>query len=209
MRYIRWEVTLATAIVGIILPWTGSVSAQLVPIPDDTLGEESSTLRPISPDYPGDVIEGGLRRGEALFHSFEEFHVEAGRVIYFDDPGVDSILSRVTGETESQILGLLGVFGDADLFLINPNGIIFGENARLDLKGGSLLATTADSVEFDGNVEFDSSGEGLPTAPLLTVQPSAFLFNSANPAAIVNNSRTLPPTGALSSWLELTPVYCL
>ena len=195
MHHSRWKAALATAIAGMLLPWTGSALAQRMPIPDNTLGEEASTLRPISSDYPGDVIEGGSRQGNALFHSFESFHVEAGRAIYFDDPGVVSILSRVTGGTESQILGLLGVFGDADLFLINPNGVVFGENARLDLRGGSLLVTTADSVEFGDGVRFDTSGTGVPTAPLLTVQPSAFLFNRANPAAILNNSRILPPTG--------------
>ncbi len=189
MRHIRRKARLAIVIAGILFPWMGSVSAQLMPIPDDTLGEESSTLRPISPDYPGDVIEGGSRQGNTLFHSFEAFHVEAGRAIYFDDPGVDNILSRVTGGVESQILGLLGVFGDADLFLINPNGIIFGRSARLDLRGGSLLATTADAVELN------IIDTGLPNEPRLTIWPSAFLFNQANPAAIVNNSRTLPPTG--------------
>ena len=188
MSYIRWKI-LSVVIVGTLLTQLGSASAQLMPVPDDTLGEESSTVRPISPDYPGDVVEGGARRGNALFHSFEAFHVDAGRAIYFDDPGVDNILSQVTGDSASQILGLLGVFGDADLFIINPNGIIFGENARLDFRGGSLFATTADAVEFD------TRNTGSPAAPTLTVQPSAFLFNRANPAAIVNNSRTLPPTG--------------
>ena len=195
MCHVRWKAALIAAVVGMLSPVAEAGLAQRMPVPDDTLGENSSTLRPIGSNYPGDVVEGGLRQGSALFHSFEEFNVEAGRAIYFSDPGVDSILSRVTGEAESQILGLLGVFGDADLFIINPNGIIFGENARLDLRGGSFLATTANSVEFNGGVEFESSGADLSTAPLLTVQPSAFLFNRANPAAIANNSRTLFPTG--------------
>ena len=189
MRHIWWKATLATAVAGMLLPQASSVSAQLMPVPDNTLGEASSTLIPIDAVYPTDVIEGGLRRENALLHSFEAFHVGADRAIYFNDPGVDSILSRVTGAAESQILGVLGVLGDADLFIINPNGIIFGENSQLDLRGGSFLATTADAFELD------ISDTGLPTAPMLTVQPSAFLFNRANPAAIVNNSRTLPPAG--------------
>ncbi|MGD1899735.1 MAG: filamentous hemagglutinin N-terminal domain-containing protein [Phormidesmis sp.] len=189
MRHIRWKSTLTTVLAGMLLSSAGSVSAQLMPIPDDTLGEESSTLSPIAPDYPGDVVEGGSRIGNSLLHSFETFHVEAGRAIYFADPGVDSILSRVTGDTESQIFGLLGVFGDADLFIINPNGIIFGENVRLNLQGGSFLATTADAIELE------MSETGSPTAPMLTVRPSAFLFNQTNPAAITNNARTLPPVG--------------
>ena len=192
MGHIRWKASLAAIVAGILFPLIGSTSAQLMPVPDDTLGENASTLRPIDPNYPGDVVEGGLRTGDTLFHSFREFHVEAGRAIYFDDPGVNSILSRVTGDTESQILGLLGVFGDADLFLLNPNGIIFGRGAQLDLRGGSFLATTADNIEFE-TIDTDLPDDG--DRPMLTVRPSAFLFNRKNPASIVNNSRTLPPTG--------------
>ena len=102
-------------------------------------------------------------------------------------------LSQVTGDSSSQILGLLGVLGDADLFLINSNGIIFGENARLDLRGGSFLATTADIVEHE--IEEMAAPATQGSEPMLTVRPSAFLFNQANPAAIVNSARTLPPTG--------------
>lgn len=189
MRSIRWKATLLTVIASMLFPQTGPVSAQLTPIPDDTLGEASSKISP-APGFPIDVIEGGLRQGDALFHSFEAFHVDANQAVYFDDPGVGSILSRVTGGSESQILGFLGVLGDADLFLINPNGIIFGENARLSLQGGSFFATTADSVGFGDDVWFDTRNPDVPTAPLLTVQPSVFLFNQANPAAIVNNTRT-------------------
>ncbi|MGB3295003.1 MAG: hypothetical protein WBB01_18630 [Phormidesmis sp.] len=101
MRRIRWKTLLATAVAGLLFPQAGSVSAQLMPVPDDVLREESSTLSPIVPDgsgdVPGDVIEGGARVGNALFHSFQEFHVEAGRTVYFADPDVDSILGRVTG----------------------------------------------------------------------------------------------------------------
>jgi filamentous hemagglutinin family protein len=192
MRHLRWKPALAMVVAGMLLSQAGSVSAQLMPIPDDTLGNESSTIRPINPDYPGDVIEGGLRAGDTLFHSFREFNVESGRAVYFADPGVDRILSRVSGEGESQILGLLGVFGDANLFLINPNGIIFGENARLDLRGGSLFATTADVVQF-GVLQPDESEPSSPTKPLLTIRRDVFVFNQATPAAIVNNSRTSLP----------------
>ena len=192
MRHIRWTTRLGAIVASILFPLISPVSAQLMPVPDDTLGENASTLRPIDPNYPGDVVEGGVRTGNALFHSFREFHVEAGRAIYFDDPGVDSILSRVTGNTESQILGLLGVFGDADLFLLNPNGIIFGRGARLDLRGGSFLATTADDIEFE-TIDTDLPDDG--DRPLLTIRPSAFLFSRENPAAIVNNSQILLPTG--------------
>ncbi len=80
--------------------------------------------------------------------------------------GIENILGRVTGANSSEILGTLGVLGNADLFLINPNGIIFGENARLDV-AGSFVGTTADSVVFDNDFEFSASNPQAP--PLLTV----------------------------------------
>ncbi|MEL6927505.1 MAG: filamentous hemagglutinin N-terminal domain-containing protein, partial [Cyanobacteria bacterium J06600_6] len=91
-------------------------------------------------------ITGGIVAGENLFHSFDTFNVAPDASVYFSDPGVGNIFSRVTGENPSNILGTVGVNGgDADLFLLNPNGIIFGENAALDLNG-SFLATTAESA---------------------------------------------------------------
>ena len=148
--------------------------AQLTP--DGTLGGEASTVTPdalVQGDLT-DLIEGGAIRGGNLFHSFLEFNVDLGQRVYFANPaGVESILSRVTGGDLSNIFGTLGVDGAADLFLINPNGIVFGENASLDIQG-SFYATTAEAIPL---------GEGVysATAPeqssLLTVDPSA-LFSS-------------------------------
>ena len=195
MRYTGWQAALvqASVVAGMLLTCLEPSAAQLRPVADDTLGNERSVLVPFDFITPGDRIDGGARRGDSLFHSFEEFHVDEGRSVYFADPGVENILGRVTGGVGSEILGVLGVIGDANLFLINPSGIVFGSGAQLNING-SFTATTADSAQFGGQGQFEaSSGAAVPA--LLTVQPSAFLFNRANPAAIVNNSRTLPPTG--------------
>jgi filamentous hemagglutinin family protein len=189
MRHLSWQIRLVNGLVlsGVLLSWTDSARAQRRPIADDTLGHERSIVTPQDNirGVPGDRIEGGARRGNNLFHSFQEFNVEAGRAVYFADPGVQNILGRVTGGNRSEILGRLGVLGNANLFLINPSGIVFGSNARLDV-GGSFVATTADAMQF-GDQGFFSASE--PTAPaLLTVQPSAFLFNRLNPAPIANSS---------------------
>ena len=71
--------------------------------------------------------------GVNLFHSFQEFNVDANKGVYFTSPvGIENILSRVTGNNPAKIFGKLGVLtGNANLFLINPNGIIFGANASL------------------------------------------------------------------------------
>ncbi|MEO0925367.1 MAG: filamentous hemagglutinin N-terminal domain-containing protein, partial [Cyanobacteria bacterium J06643_13] len=96
-----------------------------------------------------DLIEGGATRDKTLFHSFQEFNVLLNQQIYFANPnGIEQIVTRVTGNNPSNILGTLGINGSANLFLLNPNGILFGKNATLDLQG-SLLATTAESVIFD------------------------------------------------------------
>ena len=71
------------------------------------------------------------------------------------------------------------------MFLINPNGIVFGEDASLDL-GGSFISTTADAVQFGEQRFFSASDPQMP--PLLTIQPSAFVFNQLNANPIINNS---------------------
>ncbi|MEL7408773.1 MAG: filamentous hemagglutinin N-terminal domain-containing protein, partial [Cyanobacteria bacterium J06558_2] len=120
-------------------------------IPDNTLGEESSQVIENFNEQPIEVITGGAQREQNLFHSFQEFNVSEGRGAYFESPNVDvqNIFSRVTGNNPSEIMGVLGTFGESnpDLYLINPNGIIFGEQSSLDV-GGSFTATTAEGIEF-------------------------------------------------------------
>ena len=79
----------------------------------------------------------------------------------------------------------MGVVGNANLFLINPNGIVFGPNASLDVQG-SFVATTANAVEFGSCGIFSASAPGSPQ--LLDVNPSAFLFNQIPPGAITHQS---------------------
>jgi len=134
--------------------------------PDRTLGSENSQ---IFRDASGQLINigGGAIRGANLFHSFTEFNVGGRQQVYFANPtGIENILSRITGTDPSEILGTLGVNGRANLFLLNPNGILFGQNARLDIVG-SFVATTADRFSFNNELEFSAVDPDLP--PLLTV----------------------------------------
>ncbi len=136
------------------------------------------------------IIEGGLQQGNNLFHSFERFNVDASATVLFQDPGVTNILSRVTGNELSEILGTLGVSGgDANLFLINPNGIIFGQDSSLDLNG-SFFATTADGIQFGEQGLLDTTANQIP---LLTINPSALSFADENQGVIRNESTA--PTG--------------
>ncbi|MDF5707308.1 MAG: S-layer family protein [Nostoc sp. S4] len=134
-------------------------------------------------------IGGGIQRGSNLFHSFSEFNVDRGATVLFLDPGVTNILTRVTGNQRSNILGTLGVSGgNANLFLINPNGIIFGPDAKLDV-GGSFVGTTANAIQFGNQGFFRASASEVP---LLTVNPSALFYQSPN-GIIQNNS--IAPAG--------------
>ena len=174
---------------GLVLTSTSKAHAQSNIVPDNTLGNKSSIVNPDAEDSTTESIRGGAQRGNNLFHSFSEFNVGEGRSAYFVSPNanITNILSRITGNNISEIFGTLGIVGESqpNLFLINPNGIIFGEDASLDL-GGSFVATTASGIQFGEQGFFNAINAEAP--PLLTVQPSAFLFNQLNSGTIQNNS---------------------
>ncbi|MGK7888087.1 MAG: filamentous hemagglutinin N-terminal domain-containing protein, partial [Leptolyngbyaceae cyanobacterium] len=187
--------------VSLTTAMTSPAIAQL--IPDNTLGQESSVVTPAQlGQWQGDRIDGGAIRGSALFHSFEEFNVETGRAAYFANPaGIEAILGRVTGQNHSDISGRLGVLGNANLFLLNPNGIVFGPDASLDIRG-SFAATTADTFTFADGQFFSAVDPEAP--PLLTMNlttpglqygagQSGSIINAADLA--VNAGETLTLTG--------------
>ena len=164
--------------------------------PDNTLGTESSV---VTPDVINGIrsavrIDGGATRGANLFHSFQEFNVGEGLGVYFSNPtGIENILTRVTGVNVSNIQGTLGVLGNANLFLLNPNGIVFGPGARLDL-GGSFLGTTANSLVFNNGFAFSATNPEAP--PLLTINMPLGLQSWLNSGDIVNQSSLLAvPSG--------------
>lgn len=139
-------------------------------MPDDTLGElEQSTVnRATIRGLPGDRIEGGAIRESNFFHSFQDFSINEGQAAYFANPtDIERIFSRVTGERASAILGRLGVLGEADLFFLNPNGILFGPRASLDLEG-SFVGTTANGIAF-GEAGTFSTTNPQPPSRLLSV----------------------------------------
>jgi filamentous hemagglutinin family protein len=147
------------------------VRAQLVP--DDTLGTESSV---VTSQEGRDLITGGAKREGNLFHSFQDFNVGNQQQVYFANPqDVTSIITRVTGKNVSNILGTLGIDGAANLFLINPNGIIFGSNASLDL-AGSFVASTADGIRLGEDGIFSATEPDKSV--LLTIQPGVLFSNA-------------------------------
>ena len=146
---------------------------------------DGTTNTTVNSDSNGNfTIEQGEREGSNLFHSFDDFSVPTnGSAIFNNATDISNIFSRVTGGNISNIDGLISANGSANLFLINPAGILFGENASLDI-GGSFFGTSADSILFEDG-EFSANSN----IPLLTIDAPIGLNLRDNPGEIVNRSR--------------------
>ncbi|MEH2026703.1 two-partner secretion domain-containing protein [Nostoc sp.] len=179
-----WWQGLEIAIASAIVLYPNSSVAQITP--DGTLPNNSN----VRLEGNTKIISGGTTRGANLFHSFREFSVPTGQTAFFDNVfDIQNIFTRVTGSSVSNINGSIRTLGKANLFIINPNGIIFGKNASLNI-GGSFVATTANAIGF-GNQGFFSASNPEAPSPLLTVNPNALLFNQIA-AAPIKNSSTAP-----------------
>ena len=136
-------------------------------------------------------IQGGIRTGNHLLHSFQEFSIPTNAQAIFkltpQNLDIETIISRVTGNKTSIIDGILAADGTANLILINPNGIIVGANAQLNING-SFLASTANSVIFADGSEFSTTKPQLP--PLLTLNVPIGLQFGKNPAPIIHQANS-------------------
>ncbi|AVH65180.1 beta strand repeat-containing protein [Nostoc sp. 'Peltigera membranacea cyanobiont' N6] len=159
---------------GAILLGSKSTNAQVTP--DSTLNTS------VSQNGNNFTITNGNRVGNNLFHSFSQFSVPNNGSAFFNNAAdVQNIFSRVTGGNVSHIDGLIQANGSANLFLINPSGIVFSANAKLNI-GGSFIGTTAESIKFSNGAEFSTINPQAP--PLLTINVPLGLQMGSNPAPI-------------------------
>ncbi len=126
---------------GIILP----ANSQVV--------SDGTTNTTVNLDGNNFNILNGIQKGNNLFHSFREFSIPTGGSATFQNySAIVNIINRVTGGNVSNIDGLIKANGSANLFLINPAGIIFG---KLDI-GGSFLGSRAESILFEDGFNYSA-----------------------------------------------------
>jgi filamentous hemagglutinin family protein len=181
-----------------------SPTAQAQILPDGTLSTQ------VIPNGTTFEIHNGSRVGQNLFHSFSQFSIPTGSsAVFNNDITVQNIFSRVTGGQISAIDGLIKTQGPANLFLLNPSGILFGPNAQLNL-GGSFLATTAQSIKFADGQSFSGA---IAAPPLLSISvPTGLQFSSPLGLITVQNQghnfisgNELPGVAGSSQPSSLTP----
>ncbi|HEY9656019.1 MAG TPA: filamentous hemagglutinin N-terminal domain-containing protein, partial [Crinalium sp.] len=159
-------------------------------IPDTTLSSGERSQVSAGPLFQ---IDGGAIRDRNLFHSFAQFSLMQGETAFFNNAAtMTNIISRVTGGQPSQLDGVIQTSGSANLFFINPSGILFGPNAALNV-GGTFLATTASAIQFGNQGLYSATNPNAPS--LLTVKPSALLFNQLVNQSIVSQAKLQVPSG--------------
>jgi filamentous hemagglutinin family protein len=170
----------------------GAAPPGLVGPGTDPLGQPADHL--ITPEL-------GEQRGASLFHSFSEFGIPAARTATFTGPdpvsgpqSVHQVIGRVTGGSRSAIDGTLrSTIPGADLYLLNPAGVVFGPDASLDL-GGSFHATAADHLRLGADGRFSAAA---PASDVLSLAPpEAFGFLGSGAGSVeVDGAFLRVPTG--------------
>ena len=179
-------------LLGLSLPLTILCSVSLAQPPITPSGLNTAVSAPIAlPSGQTQFnITGGTRPGGGvnLFHSFGDFNVPNNNIANFlNNSGLatSNILGRVTGGNISNIFGTIQTtgFGNANLYLMNPAGFLFGPNATLNV-GGMVSFTSADYLRLADGVRFRASPNASADALLSVAPVAAFGFLGSNPGAI-------------------------
>jgi filamentous hemagglutinin family protein len=174
--------------IAIVLLGTSAAQAQIyqpsnrIPVADNTLGTQ------VTGANNNFTINGGLTRGANILHSFQDFSVPTGGSATFTTGvGIQAVVSRVTGDLSSDINGIINTQA-TNFFLINPNGVVFGPNAQLNVGSSFVTTTASSSILSEGNgTSYTFGTRNITDAPLLSVNQNVglnvtrlnFLENSA------------------------------
>ncbi|MEB3308743.1 MAG: S-layer family protein [Snowella sp.] len=171
-----------------VILYASSIRAQISS--DGTLTHPSSVN---SPDNLNFTITNGTPVGGNLFHSFRTFSIPTnGSAAFVFSPEISNVISRVTGNQRSFIDGSLATSGPANVFFLNPNGILFGPNASLNI-AGSFLATTAQGIRFADGQIFSTSPSSQKPLLSMSVPVGLQFGNQANSIQVQQSNLLLPP----------------
>lgn len=175
-----------------LFAWALAAPAEIVT--DGTLGTAQSLDGPdfmVSEDL-------GLRAGNNLFHSFQRFNLHPGESATFSGAAdIEHLISRVTGGTASNLDGLLrSEVGQADLYLINPAGVLFGPNVSLDIPA-SFYVGAADTLTFSDGAQFSASDPAASTLGIATPAAFGFLGTAGGRVGVEGSVMALPQNRTL------------
>ncbi len=165
---------------------------------DGTVGPSGEMSIPLRNDTYTVLESYGERVGGNLFHSLKTLNIQVDEAADFAAASdIDNIVARITGGS-SRIDGTLtstltrsGLISNANLFLLNPSGIVFGSNARLDL-GGSFHVSTADYLQMGETDRFYA--QPSESDVLSAAEPQAFGFLTDSPAGIALEGGPVDPS---------------
>lgn len=205
--------------------WQGHRSLLALSVTGLTIGFAPMTLgQVVSDSSVGTIVTGcetgicaitGGQVGQGnLFHSFDQLSWGADRgissVVFQGEGGadvtpVDRIFARVTGTLPSTIDGLLQTTGHlraADFFLLNPQGVLFGENAKLDL-GGSFIVSSGDRFWFENGVFFSARDQTFAPDLLQVSVPLGLQYGTGKPGEIRVQGRGATVTGVTNALTQI------
>ncbi len=173
-------VTVPTAIAP---PQFGQASSPIVIAQAITAADDGTGTVVTQTDNTFDIT-GGTLAGDNLFHSFEQFGLSADQIAnILATPDIENVLGRISGGNPSVIDGLLQLTGgDANLFLINPAGIIFGPESQV-IVPAAFTATSADAIQFDDEW---FQAVGANDYATLVGDPTGFAFTGTDPGVVMN-----------------------
>ena len=183
MKALLTRVPWNALIISTLSLWLGSAYANGGIVTDGTLGRPSTVFSP-GIGGPEQVVipqSAGQTTGHNLFQSFSNFNISKGQTVTFaeDQKGfVDNVIARVTGKETSSINGTLRVTpeGRANFYLLNPNGVLFGNGVQIDVPG-DFHVTTAHFIKFQDGAKYSADPVH---SKLSAANPSAFGFTGSS-----------------------------